>query len=30
MAKNPNLQNNIKKELSEGYTPAVKDRVNKI
>ena len=30
MAKNPDLQNNIKKELSEGYTPVIKDRINKI
>ena len=30
MTKNPDLQNNIKKELSKGYAPAVKDRINKI
>ena len=30
MAKNPNLQNDVKKELSEGYASVVKNRVNKI
>ena len=30
MTKNPDLQNNIKKELSKGYAPAVKDRIDKI
>ena len=30
MAKNPDLQNDVKEELSEGYAPAVKDRVDEI
>ena len=30
MVKNPDLQNNIKEELSEGYAPLVKDRIDKI
>ena len=30
MAKNPDLQNNIKEELSEGYTPVAKNRVDEI
>ena len=30
IAKNPDLQNNIEEELSEGYASVVKDRVNEI
>ena len=30
MAKNPDLQNNVKEELSEGYAPVAKDRVDEI
>ena len=30
MAKNPDLQNDVEKELSEEYAPVVKDRVDKI
>ena len=30
MAKNPDLQNNIKEELSKGYASAAKDRIDKI
>ena len=30
MAKNPDLQNNVEEEPSEGYAPAVKDRVDEI
>ena len=30
MAKNPDLQNNVEKELSKGYASIIKDRVNEI
>ena len=30
MAKNPDLQNDVEEELSKGYAPVAKDKINKI